>query len=172
LKAYFTQWADAVSVGDPSFGLLEEPEIVAQRPVLVAKMRDVIGTFPDAPLGVPAPDLAAFVRVHIERERARDTADPLLQQMAALLRSRFPAADAILEETYFATIKGDALEYSRIAQELPPEYFPEGRALTPLLLQARQERARGPTGSLGPWTSANLSLFPDGRLALSAYWNE
>jgi hypothetical protein len=170
LKAFFTQWADAVADGDPSYGLHDEPEIAAQRPALAIKMRDLLSRAPDGPAGAPMPDLASFVLVHIERERAKDATDPLLQQMTSILRSRFPAVNATLDESYFATISGDTLTYSMIAQELAPEYFPEGGALTPLLLQARSRRARGPTASLGPWTSALLSLHPDGRLALSAYW--
>jgi hypothetical protein len=172
LKAFFTQWVDAVAAGDPAFGLQEEPEIVAQRPALVAKMRDVIRAAPEAPAGVPAPDLAAFIHGHIKRERAKDAADPLLQEMTQILRSRFPAPTATLDESYFARIKGDTLEYSRIAQELAPEDFTEGTALTPLLLQARAKRASGPTSSLGLWTTALLSLNPDGRLTLTAYWDE
>jgi hypothetical protein len=170
LKAFFAQWAEAVAAGDPSYGLHDEPEIVAQRPALADKMRDLVRRTADGPTGTPIPDLASFVRGHIERERAKDAADPLLKEIAAILRGRFPAATATLDESYFATVKGDTLEYSMIVQELAPEHFPEGRALTPLLLQARSERARGPTASLGPWTSALLSLHPDGRLAVSAYW--
>jgi hypothetical protein len=172
MKVFFSQWADAVVVGDPSYGLHEEPEIVALRPALVAKLRDLIRTVPEQAVGAPIPDLAAFVRAHIERARAKDAADPLLQEMTEILRSRFPASTATLDESYFARIKGDTLEYSRIAQELAPEDFTEGTALTPLLLQARARRASGPTSSLGLWTTALLSLNPDGRLTLTAYWDE
>jgi hypothetical protein len=85
--------------------------------------------------------------------------------------SRASTIDVVtLDHSIFATVKGETVEYSLIAQQMDEESFPEGKALTPLLFQSRATRARGPTASLGSWTSALLSLKPDGRLSLSAYW--
>jgi hypothetical protein len=172
LNDYFTTWAKAVASGDDTYGLNPEPEIAALRPALAQRMLDLIASLPDSPPPVPAPDFVAFIRAHIARQRARDAADPVLQKMADLLRPRFPAPADVLTNSIFATVKGDAMEYSLVGQELTPETFPEGAALTPLLFQARAARAAGPTAPLGPWSSAQLSLFPDGRIALSAFWDD
>jgi hypothetical protein len=177
LKAYFTMWVEAVARGDQSYGLNEEPEIVAQRPALVRKMRDLIDAMPHPPLldeqepTTAGPAFVSFIRRHIAQERARDLADPILQDMATLLRSRFPAQTEALWNSIFVTAKGNEFEFSLTAQEVSEDTFPEGRALTPLLIQARKARAQGPTAALGLWTSSQLQLYPDGRIALLAYWD-
>lgn len=171
VTAFFAQWANAVAEGDTAFGLNDEPEIAAQRPMLAARMRDVIAALPELGASSTPPDLVACVRAHVATQRNSDATDPLIQSMADILRSRFPAPTEVLDLAIFATIKGETLEYGFISQQLDDATFPEGKALTPLLLQSRAARARGPTASLGPWKFVKLDLHPDGRLHLAAYWN-
>jgi hypothetical protein len=172
LKAYLTKWADAVAAGDPAYRLNDEPEIAAQRPAFAAHLRGLANTLGDTAAAAPPPDLVGFIRAHIAAARARDAADPVLQHMATLLRAHFPAPDNVISNAIFATVTGDAFAYSLTGQELRAETFPEGAALAPLLRQARTERVRGPAASLGLWTSAQIALHPDGRIALLAYWDE
>ncbi len=172
LKTYLLNWADAVAQGDPAYGISEEPELVSGRPALVARIYALISHLPEPAASAPMPELFPFIEAHISAARAHDAADPVLQAIKQALHTHFPAADAPLWTSIFATVKGDMLEYSLTGQQLGDATFPEGKALTPLLFQARANRAAGPTGSLGPWKSAQLLLYPDGRIALSAYWNE
>jgi hypothetical protein len=175
LNAYVTQWAQAVATDDPSYGLNEEPELLVLRPDLSKQMLDLVAagvaTDGKTPPAQPAPDLAAFVRSHIASARARDAVDPVLQKMAEILRPRFPPPDNVIDWSIFVEIKGDAFELSG-GQGITDDGFPERPALTPLLFAARAARVKGQTASLGPWKTAQISLKPDGRIALIGYWNE
>jgi hypothetical protein len=92
LTAFFTDWAKAVEQSKTSYGLNEEPEVAPLRPAFASAMRSVIASTAIPPIGAPIPDLAAFVGAHVAAQRARDDLDPLMRNMASILRSRFPAS--------------------------------------------------------------------------------
>jgi hypothetical protein len=171
LKTYLSQWANAVESGDATYGLIGEPEIVAQRPVLLAQMRSIIDTIPDPQTAVPVPDFCAFLTSHRDTSRVRQNADPLLQEMARILKTHFPLKTDPLWNSIFIAGDGNGFDYSLRGLELNEETFPEGKLLTPLLKEARRVREQGPSAALGPWISAVISLYPDRRLALEAYWD-
>jgi hypothetical protein len=171
LKAYLTDWANAITSGDSDRGLMDDPEVAVQRPALAQGLRELAEELPEPTSSVPAPNLVVFIRTHITNERAKDLADPVLNEMANVLRLRYPSATDPLWVSIFAVFKDGAFEYSLTGQQLGDDSFPEGKALTPLLLQERAIRATGATAPLGPWNEAQIELFPDGRIALSGYWS-
>jgi hypothetical protein len=134
-------------------------------------MLDLVAARDRLPPSAPAPDLAAFIRAHIASERARDVADPVMQKIAEVLRPRFPPPDNVIDWTIFVELKDDAFELSG-GQGITDDALPERATLRPLLLEARANRAKGRTASLGPWKSAHISLKPNGSIELVGYWNE
>jgi hypothetical protein len=186
LKSFFAMWADGTlpknSVAYHELITQDDltPEAKVQRPTYAAQMRAVVAQAPDHPPGVPTKNISKFMEHWGAAARARIASDPHMQAILALLDAHIPrrpegsdpATTYVFPAFYHVRIAGPRVEIQPPA--LPPDYtifapLPERDALIPLLLKAREARARAHPGR-GLWHSAMLELSEDRTLVLKASW--
>jgi hypothetical protein len=187
LKSFFAMWADGTLAKDSVayHELIEEddPTTAAERalrPIRSAQLRAVVAKAPDHPSGVPAANISKFIEQWGTAARAKIAADPTMQAILKLLDADIPirpegsdpATTYVFPAFYQVRIAGARVEIQTSA--LPPDYttfapLPEKDALIPLLLQAREARARANPGR-GLWHSAVLELYEDRTAVLKASW--
>jgi hypothetical protein len=179
LKSFLIDWAEGRGQLDLAFddsGEYEDltPEILAERKRIRAEFLTFARAIPDAPPGVPPPDLQKFIDAYGDRSRAAIKADPILLEIAKVLDAHIPRGKEVWESTSFML----AAAGSRIEVQtsfLPPDYterapLPEREALIPLIAKAREARAAGKHASRGLWHRADLKLYADGHAELRADW--
>jgi hypothetical protein len=187
LKSFFAMWADGTlpKSSVAYHELIKEddltpPEEKAQRPIYGAQLRALVAQAPDHPPGVPAKNISKFMEHWGEAARAKIATDPLMQQILTLLDAHIPRrpdrsdpeTTYVFPASYHVRIAGQRVEIQTPA--LPPNYttfapLPEREALIPLLLRAREARARDNPGR-GLWHSAMLELHEDRTAVLKASW--
>jgi hypothetical protein len=187
LKSFFAMWADGTLpkstvaydelINDDA---LATAEAKAQRPVYAAQLQTLVTQAPDHPSGVPARNIAKFMDQWGAAARARIAADPLMQAILTLLDPHIPRrpdgsdplTTYVFPASYQIRIAATRVEMQTAA--LPPDYttfapLPERDALLPLLLKAREARARAHPGR-GLWHSAVLELYEDRTAVIKASW--
>jgi hypothetical protein len=186
LKSFFAMWADRTfpnsSVAYHELTHEDElaPEENAQRSIYAEQMRALVAKAPDHPPGVSAQNLNNFMEQWGQAARAKIAADPTMQEILKLLDAHIPRrpdgsdpdTTYVFPASYHVRIAGPRVEIQTPA--LPPDYntfdpLPERDALIPLLLKAREERARANPGR-GLWHSAMLQLCDDRTAVLKASW--
>jgi hypothetical protein len=187
LKSFFAAWADGtLPTSSVAYNeLLHEDDLMsagekALRPHYATQMRSLADQAPDHQASVPPPNISKFFEAWGTAARARIAADPTMKSILALLKdhiTRMPgAADPemtyVFPAHYHIRVAGPRIELQ--SRALPPDYttfepLPERDALVPLILQAREARARSQPGR-GHWHSASLELYADGTAVLKASW--
>lgn len=186
VKAFLAHWADGTLPKDSvaynelisDDGL--EPDQKAQRPGYAAQMRAVVAKAADHPPGVPVLNISNYFEQWGTAARAKIAADPTMQAILQLLDAHIPhrpegsdpETTYVFPASYQVRIAGPRVEIQPPA--LPPDYktfapLPERDALIPLLLQAREARARAQPGR-GLWHDAMLELSEDRTVILKASW--
>jgi hypothetical protein len=152
-------------------------EAVALRSKCAARLIALAERAPDHPRGQPAgasvTDLPKFMERWQEAATERMAADPVLRAVSKLLDAHIPRGKEPWERVHMhLRAAGPRVEIQTGA--VPPDYttfvpLPEREALVPLILEAREARARSFPGR-GLWHSASLELYPDGRACIKASW--
>jgi hypothetical protein len=186
LKSFFAMWADGTlpknSVAYNELIAQEDltPEAKARRSIYAGQMRSAVTQAPDHPPGVRAQNISKFMEQWGAAARAKIADDPNMQAILALLDGRIPRRPEgsdpdttyVFPAHYHVRIAGPRVEIQPPA--LPPDYtafepLPEREALIPLILKAREARARAHPGR-GLWHSAMLELYEDRTAVLKASW--
>jgi hypothetical protein len=187
LNSFFAMWADGTlprtSVAYNELineDDLTTPEEKAQRPLYAAQMRALVARALDHPAGVPAGNISKFMEQRGAAARAKIAADTIMQAILTLLDAHIPRrpdgsdpdTTYVFPASYHVRVAGPRVEIQ--SRALPPDYttfapLPERDALIPLLLKAREARARENPGR-GLWHSAMLELYEDRTLVLKASW--
>lgn len=167
LKSFFRDWAKDSS--HHGMTLNEEdrtPERLARWKSVAAKMNAIIDAAPDHPAGAPAQDIADFITKFGEASRAAMRDNPIHQAIAKVMDAHIPRGKEAWE--YYncqINVAGSRIEF--LPNALPLEI----EALIPLILQAREARAKGIHVVRGLWHSANLRISPDGLVQIPADWD-
>jgi hypothetical protein len=150
------------------------PDRLAQWQTIATKMHRLIDAAPDHPAGAPVADLVGFIESYGAASRQAMAKNPLHQKIARLMDAHIPRGKEIYE--YYnvqINIAGDRIEF--LPNAMPPDYkerasLPEKEALSPLIFQARAERAQGVFADRGLWNKASLRISPDGLVMIPADW--
>jgi hypothetical protein len=187
VKTFFAHWANGTlpksSVAYKELineDDLTTPEERAQRQLYAAQLRALVAQAPDHPPGVPAQNISNFMEQWGAAARAKIAADLIMQAIVTLLAAHVPRRPQgsdpdttyVAPAFYHVRIAGPRVELQ--SRALPPDYktfepLPERDALIPLILQAREERARALPGR-GLWHTATLELYSDRTMVLKASW--
>jgi hypothetical protein len=148
-------------------------EALALRTSSVANIIALATAAPDQPAGPLVADLPKFIAEWQAEATKRLAADPTLQAIAKLLDTHIPRAQEPWAEAHMhVRVAGSRVEIQTGA--VPPDYktfipLPERKALIPLILRAREERAHAHP-ERGLWHSASLCLYANGVVMLKASW--
>jgi hypothetical protein len=181
IKVFMTKWAKGKVLRelDPDPDEVT-PEYVEQRKIYAAQMLAVIATSPDLAPRPTVADLPKFMQQWQALALAKVAADPVMRDILKLMQAHIPkfpegsdpATTYVHPTSYAVRIAGARVEIQPPA--VPPDYktfqtLPERDALIPLLLKARENRARQYPGR-GLWHDAMLELYQEKYLMLKASW--
>jgi hypothetical protein len=177
LKSFLTHWADGHAHHELDPDPEDQEEGAADRArnrlALSGQMRELINAAPDHPQGAPVSDLPHFMETWQKKATLDLAADPTLQAIARCLDAHIPRDKEPWETIHMhLRIAGARVEIQTNA--VPPDYktfvpLPERAALIPLVLQAREERARLHP-ERGLWHSASLEVSGAGQAVIKASW--
>jgi hypothetical protein len=177
LKSFLTNWADGHAHHeldpDPEDQEEDAADRARNRIALSGQMRVLINAVPDHPPGAPVSDLPHFMEFWQKQATLDLAADPTLQAIARCLDAHIPRDKEPWETIHMhLRVAGPRVEIQTNA--VPPDYktfvpLPERDALIPLVLQAREERARLHP-ERGLWHSASLELSAVGQAVIKASW--
>jgi hypothetical protein len=183
LKSFMLKWAEGNvhrELDTASITETEGPDHIAQRKVYAAKMLDVINRAPDHQGSTPLANLPKFFEQWQTAALAKIAKDPVMQDILKLMAAHIPklpegsdpATPYVQPKSYAVRIAGQRVEIQPPA--LPPDYttfdpLPEHDALIPLLLKARENRAKEYVGR-GLWHDARLEFYVENYIVLKASW--
>jgi hypothetical protein len=174
LKGFLHRWA--IGQGPNDLQLADEeatPEARALREECASKLIALADAAPDHPEGATVSDLSKFMEQWQEKATKMMSDDPILQAIAKLLDAHIPRGKEPWESAHMhLRVAGSRVEIQTGA--IPPDYttlvpLPERDDLVPLVLLAREERARVIPGR-GLWHSASLELYANGLAVIKASW--
>jgi hypothetical protein len=147
---------------------------ITQRYTDGAKILAAVSAASKPPPSVPAPDLRTFFQVFSADQEQKNRTDATLQAIVRLLQAHVPQSADQDSVAFRAVVAGKTIVVTTWLVE--PDLtnwapLPEREQLIPLLLQARRERAQGPTAAFGPWSEAWLRLYHSGYTTLNGIWD-
>jgi hypothetical protein len=183
LKSFMKKWAegkvhkelDAASVAET-----EDPDYLKQRKIYAKKMIEVIDKSSERSTSGRLANLPKFFEKWQTSALAKIATDPTMAAILALMKSHVPKFSEgsdpettyVPSKSYAIRVAGQRVEIQPPA--LPPDYttfdpLPELDALVPLLLKARENRAKEYPGR-GLWHDAMLEIYVDNYIVLKASW--
>jgi hypothetical protein len=181
-------WIELVGDLSEQFGKLdaesiaqtEGPDYLQRRKVYAGKMMDVIDKAPDHQASTQLANLPKFFEEWQSTALAKIASDPTMTAILQLMKSHVPkfpegsdpAITYVQPKSYAIRVAGNRVEIQPPA--LPPDYttfdpLPEHDTLIPLLLKARENRAKQYPGR-GLWHDAMLEIYVDNYIMLKASW--
>jgi hypothetical protein len=183
LKTFMRKWVDGKVHRELDVELLAEiegPDYLLNWKTYTSKMTEVIDKFPEPKTAGPIANLPKFFAQWQSSALAKIAADPIMSAILNLMKLHIPkipeGSDAettyVFPQAYAVRFAGQRVEIQPPA--LPPDYttfdpLPEREALIPLLLQARENRAKEFPGR-GLWHDAQLKIHGDNYVLLNASW--
>jgi hypothetical protein len=183
LKTFLQKWVEGKVHRELDVELLAETEgadYLRNWKTYASKMTEVINKFPESKTARPLANLPKFFEQWQTSALAEIAADPIMSAILDLMKSHVPkipegsdpGTTHVQPKSYAVRIAGHRIEIQPPA--LPPDYttfdpLPERDAIIPLLLKARENRARQYPGR-GLWHDARLEIYADNTIMLKASW--
>jgi hypothetical protein len=183
LKSFMRNWSEGKVHRELDAELLagtEGLDYLQRWKTYAQKMTVVIDNAPEPKMGAPLANLPKFFEQWQTAASAKFAADPTMAAILELMKSHVPKPPEgsdpettyIGPTSYMIRIAGERVEIQPPA--LPPDYatfdpLPEREALLPLLLKARENRAREYPGR-GLWHDAMLNIYEENYVLLKASW--
>jgi hypothetical protein len=183
LKSFMKRWAEGrvhKELDGESIAETEGPDYLQRRKVYAGKMMDVIDKAPDHQASTQLANLPKFFEEWQSTALAKIASDPTMTAISQLMKSHVPkfpegsdpAITYVQPKSYAIRVAGNRVEIQPPA--LPPDYttfdpLPEHDTLIPLLLKARENRAKQYPGR-GLWHDAMLEIYVDNYIMLKASW--
>jgi hypothetical protein len=174
LKGFLMRWANGQGPNDLQLAEQEATaEAIALRNACAAKLIALANAAPDHPPSAPVADLPNFMETWQKQATADLAANPTLQAISRCLDAHIPRDKEPWETVHMhLRVAGPRIEIQTGA--VPPDYktfvpLPEREALIPLVLQAREDRAKLHP-ERGLWHSASLELSGAGQAVIKASW--
>jgi hypothetical protein len=176
LKAFLTEWGEGRGVGwlDP-FDYEATPELLEKRKTHGAQLMALVNQMPTPPVVQDVPDFEIYINTFAEKAAVRNSAEPTLLAIKALLSNYIPKSGTSTrgKSWQLKVVEGKVeIETSLMGPDFKDlEPLPERHALIPLVTKARLEREAVQNDGRGPWTSGVLYMLENGHTFISGDWN-